>query len=70
MLGISGIGVLAALLMKGLPLHTHVDEQWGLEEKEGSVNGKEKTRTGDEEVPMKETNVSVSVGEASGSGGV
>lgn len=39
MIGISGVGGLAALLMKGLPLHTQVDESWGMEEK----------RVGDEE---------------------
>ncbi|EKM60198.1 uncharacterized protein PHACADRAFT_132704 [Phanerochaete carnosa HHB-10118-sp] len=34
-IGICGIGALASLLMKGLPLHTQLDEQWGMEEKEG-----------------------------------
>ena len=33
MIGIAGFGALAALLMKGLPLHTQVDERWGMEEK-------------------------------------
>lgn len=30
--GISGLGLLCSLPMKGLPLHTQVDENWGLEE--------------------------------------
>ncbi|KAI0791733.1 MFS general substrate transporter [Abortiporus biennis] len=33
LMGIAGVGVLASLMMKGLPLHTQVDENWGLEEK-------------------------------------
>ena len=32
MIGVSALGALASLLMKGLPLHTDVDEKWGLEE--------------------------------------
>lgn len=32
-IGISGAGFLISLLMKGLPLHTQVDEQWELEKK-------------------------------------
>ena len=32
LIGISGLGLLASLPMKGLPLHTQVDTQWGLEE--------------------------------------
>ena len=32
MIGIAGIGFLVSLMMKGLPLHTQVDERWGLEE--------------------------------------
>lgn len=32
MTGIAGLGMLASLAMKGLPLHTQVDERWGLEE--------------------------------------
>lgn len=32
MIGIASIGLLSTLLMKGLPLHTQVDEKWGLEE--------------------------------------
>lgn len=31
LLGIAGMGFLASLAMKSLPLHTQVDEQWGLE---------------------------------------
>ena len=32
-IGISGIGLIASLFMKGLPLHTEVDKRWGLHEK-------------------------------------
>ncbi|KAF7794869.1 hypothetical protein EIP86_006011 [Pleurotus ostreatoroseus] len=32
-LGIGGIGTLASIFMRGLPLHTEVDEKWGLEER-------------------------------------
>ena len=31
MAGISGIGLLSTVLMKGLRLHTEIDERWGLE---------------------------------------
>lgn len=33
MIGIAGIGLLSSLLMKGLSLHTQVDEEWGMAEK-------------------------------------
>ncbi|KAI0087477.1 iron permease [Irpex rosettiformis] len=33
--GISGLGLLCSLPMKGLPLHTQVDEKWGIEEGKG-----------------------------------
>ena len=33
MTGIAAIGLVASLFMKGLPLHTQVDESWGIEEK-------------------------------------
>lgn len=32
MIGISAMGLLASLFMKGLPLHSQKDEQWGLKE--------------------------------------
>lgn len=32
MIGIAGMGALASFLMKGLPLHTQMDEKWGIEE--------------------------------------
>lgn len=35
MIGISGIGFIASLFMKGLPLHKKVDEKWGLEKEPG-----------------------------------
>lgn len=31
MIGIAGLGLLCAFPMKALPLHTQVDEKWGLE---------------------------------------
>lgn len=31
-IGIASIGILASLFMRGLPLHTQVDEKWGLEQ--------------------------------------
>ena len=38
MIGIAGIGLLASLMMKGLPLHTEVDRQWGLNEGEEATS--------------------------------
>ncbi|KAI0083281.1 iron permease [Irpex rosettiformis] len=35
--GIAGMGFLSSLAMKGLPLHTQVDERWGIED--GNSNG-------------------------------
>ena len=32
LIGVSGAGLVTSLLMKGLPLHTKVDENWGLHE--------------------------------------
>ena len=37
--GISGLGLLCSLPMKGLPLHTQVDEKWGMDGKEQGQNG-------------------------------
>ena len=37
MIGISGLGLLSSLFMKSLPLHTQVDENWGLEERPSST---------------------------------
>ena len=34
MIGIAGIGFIASMFMKGLPLHTQVDQKWGLEGRE------------------------------------
>lgn len=31
LIGVSGIGLLVSLFMKGLPLHTAMDRNWGLE---------------------------------------
>ena len=46
MIGIAGIGLLSTLLMKALPLHTQVDERWGLEN-----NIRQSVQT--DEVPMR-----------------
>lgn len=32
MIGVSGLGLLVSILMKGLPLHTEVDKNWGMDE--------------------------------------
>ncbi len=40
MIGIAGLGLFSAMLMKELPLHTAKDEKWGL--KEGSDKQKER----------------------------
>ena len=44
MIGITAIGLLASLLMKGLPLHTSVDETWGME-KQGEAKASSETIT-------------------------
>ena len=31
MIGIAGVSFLASLMMKSLPLHTQMDEQWAME---------------------------------------
>ena len=36
MIGIAGLGLVASLFMKGLPLHTQMDENWGIAEKDES----------------------------------
>lgn len=38
MIGIGGIGFLASLVMKGLPLHTEVDREWGLNEEAVAIS--------------------------------
>ncbi|KAL4246490.1 MFS transporter superfamily protein [Abortiporus biennis] len=38
LIGVSGLGLLSCFLMKGLPLHTQVDENWGLEQGQKSVD--------------------------------
>ena len=36
LIGIAALGLLSSVFMKGLPLHTQVDESWGIdEEKQG-----------------------------------
>lgn len=38
MVGIAGIGLLSSLFMKGLPLHTKVDESWGMDDNRSQEN--------------------------------
>ncbi|KAF7794628.1 hypothetical protein EIP86_005764 [Pleurotus ostreatoroseus] len=42
MTGIAGIGLIASLAMKGLPLHTEVDEKWGMQGADDAVDANEK----------------------------
>lgn len=56
MAGITAIGLIASVFMKALPLHTQVDERWGLERDQSDKEG------GD--IPMKGSNVSVTVDDA------
>lgn len=59
-IGLSGLGLLVSLGMKGLPLHTAVDGNWGLKEGDGAgVGSVEALRVND--VAMK--NLGSSVGE-------
>jgi hypothetical protein len=39
-IGVAGIGLLASLFMKGLPLHTEVDRQWALEGEHTAEGGR------------------------------
>ncbi|KAF7799682.1 hypothetical protein EIP86_010922 [Pleurotus ostreatoroseus] len=38
-IGIAGLGLLSSLAMKGLPLHTEVDDKWGLEDNDLGSTG-------------------------------
>ncbi|KAI0083280.1 hypothetical protein BDY19DRAFT_910713 [Irpex rosettiformis] len=49
MTGIAGLGLLTSLIMKGLPLHTQVDEKWGIEDRSAAASG------GNSDMQMKET---------------
>lgn len=50
-IGIAGLGFLSSLAMKGLPLHTEVDDKWGLEDNgSGTVSTTDRTS----ELPMME----------------
>ena len=46
MIAVAGLGLLSSLLMKALPLHTQLDESWGIEEE------RERQRRGEEEIRM------------------
>ena len=46
MIGIAGVGFLASLTMKGLPLHTEIDRKWGLKDGMMSTDGADKTEEG------------------------
>ena len=48
MVGIAGMGFLSSLAMKGLPLHTQIDERWGLEEAGKTKDPHEMTPTAHE----------------------
>lgn len=38
LIGVGALGLLSSLFMKGLPLHTQIDESWGIDgEKQGKV---------------------------------
>ncbi len=52
MIGISGIELLSCFFMKALPLHTQVDERWGLEE-----SNKEKASDSDGSMHISELQV-------------
>ena len=41
MTGVLGIGFLASLLMRDVPLHGQVDEKWGIEEERGARIGED-----------------------------
>lgn len=45
MIGVAALGLLSSLFMKGLPLHTQVDETWGMDERRSG--GSEKSRPDD-----------------------
>ena len=45
MAGVSASGFVVALLMKGLPLHTEVDEKWGLSEQKPEESKAQKTQS-------------------------
>lgn len=47
MIGIAALGLLTSLPMKSLPLHTQVDERWGIEGKQSEDSAI--TRTGADE---------------------
>ena len=49
MIGVGGLGLLFSLLMKGLPLHTQVDENWGIEDKKSGETSSLEHSTHDEQ---------------------
>ena len=50
LIGIAGLGFLISLPMKALPLHTQVDERWGMD---GEGNGNGRSRS--DEIALSET---------------
>ena len=48
LIGIAGLGFLISLPMKALPLHTQVDERWGMD---GEANGRSRS----DEIALSET---------------
>lgn len=45
-IGISGIGLLSSSFMKALPLHTQIDERWGIEQEKLSDGSAELVEVG------------------------
>lgn len=39
MVGVAGVGLVTSSFMKGLPLHTQIDERWGMERGEKGGEG-------------------------------
>lgn len=59
--GILGIGILASLMMRDIPMHRYVDEKWGMTEgKQGSDSEAVELKGGDSSVMVlpKDTNSS------------
>ena len=47
LVGVASVGLFVSLFMKGLPLHTSVDESWGLQERSNDQD-REKAKLGNE----------------------
>lgn len=49
MVAVAGFGLLSSLLMRALPLHTQVDEKWGIEQGGGTAETSTARSTPDRE---------------------